>query len=163
MARLPVDHRPSPTWKCSSTMINMNVPGGGTPGDQSILSSMVALTKSSVDVDTQQTTTSTSYVDLATVGPAITLTPGVTQTHYLIVGSELWHTTSNANTYHSVSVAGAAAADQDAAYTFGTIGLKSLRAVVASAVASGSTHTSKYRVVSGTGNYTLRRLLGWAA
>src|SRR5438132_1901438 len=57
----------------------------GMPGDGSVGSRQVNLTKATADVAASETTTSTSYGDLTTVGPFVTLTPGVAQTHFVTV------------------------------------------------------------------------------
>lgn len=143
------------------------MPGGSSViGNQTIVSRMVALTQSSVDVTTSQTTTSTSYTDLATTGPAVTLSSGVTQTNFLLVSATQGNTSGGFQNYASVAVNGATALDVDSyqGWTLGSDSVREgLRAVVAASQASGNTHTMKYRVNGGTNNVSNRRLIGLAA
>lgn len=132
--------------------------------DGAVTSRKVNLTVGTADVATSQTTTSTSYTDLATVGPAVTLSPGITQEHLIHISARMQNDTDGARTHISVAIAGAAAVDADGAeFTTvtnqpGTYG----RSILASAVASGSTHTMKYKVASGIGTYFHRRIIGMA-
>jgi len=129
--------------------------------NQSVLSRMVALTSSSADVATAETTTSTSYTNLATSGPANTLTSGVTQNHLIHYNSAGFTTASgNVELRHSVAIAGATALDADSnqvntgANNEATSGGHH---ALAAAQASGAVHTSKYKVASGTCGWRTRR------
>jgi len=114
------------------------------------------------DVTTQQTTSSNSFTDLTTAGPAITLSPGSTQNYIIWVAcsSKTDHGDQYA-AFMGVSIAGAAAVNANAGASY-TVDLESnCWPVLATSVADGSTHTAKYRVEnsSATGNYIFRRIL----
>ena len=133
--------------------------------NQQITSAMVNLTHSTADVGTGETTTSTSYTDLATSGPAITLSPGVTQDHWISFSAWLSRSATASNSNMSISVAGAAADtggilrdDNDAVGQPHT----AERSRLATTQASGATHTTKYLTGAGTGQWQDRRVLGMA-
>ena len=130
--------------------------------NQQITSAMVNLTAQTADVATQETTTSTSYTDLATGGPAVTLSPGVTQDQRLDVAGSIANGSAAAYSYMSIAIAAAAAADGDSARHAITTLLVSSRGTLATAVASGGVHTAKYRVTANTGTYAERRSMGMA-
>lgn len=111
---------------------------------------------STLDVTTSETTTSTSFTDLATSGPAVTLSPGATVDHLILIRARLSSTSDAA--FASVAIAGAAAADVDAIVHQSTALLQAGSHVYAADVASGSTHTMKYRVGGGTGTFLNRRI-----
>jgi hypothetical protein len=112
-------------------------------------------------VATSQTTTSTSYVDLATAGPSVTATTGVLAFTWAIC--QMSNNTTLVNTFFSVNVSGAtadgasdaraaiwgAAADQPLRYT--TTTLHSL-------TAGSNTFKIMYKVNSNTGTYSRRDL-----
>jgi len=149
----------SSRWRCIGSSVNT----GGTPADQSITSRMVSLTVSQAEVTTQETTTSTTYTDLTTSGPAVTLSPGVSQDHLIFVMSRCQNSVAATATYASVAIAGATASDNDACTTGATIDhYRMTRITHAAAVADGSTHTMRYRVAGGTGTYSFRRIIGVA-
>lgn len=134
------------------TVIGMFGGGGG---------SLIDPTSSSQDVATDQSTSSVTFADLATVGPAITLSPGTVKTHLIIHGT--WQKNSGTNsTIQSVAIAGAAAVDIDGTLTGAVPYNGSTRHIQALAQASGVTHTCKYRVSAGTGNFQQRRIIGYA-
>jgi hypothetical protein len=111
-------------------------------------------------VATSQTTTSTSYADLATVGPSVTVTTG-TQ-------AVVWHgaaiSNSGANsTRMSVAVSGAstvAASDAWAAIVVGTSAHNLGKFHFFTGLTAGSNiFTAKYSVAAGTGTYVNRELV----
>ena len=119
------------------------------------------LTAATADVATSETTTSTTYTDLATSGPAVTLSPSDTKDHIIAVGGDVINNTAGVRSHMSPSIAGAAAADVDS-YANSGDGNNKNKAMfwtLALAVASGSTHTCKYRVPSGTGTFFDRRIV----
>jgi len=131
--------------------------------DQAIPSRVVTLTQSSSDTTTSQTSTSASYTDLATTGPSITLSSGVTQNHWLTHSSWVKGSLSSVDCYSSIAIAGAGAQDVDGAQMVGnTTGATGTRIISATSIASGSTHTMKYKVGSGTGTWAERRITGVA-
>ncbi|HET7736441.1 MAG TPA: hypothetical protein VFK52_10725 [Nocardioidaceae bacterium] len=112
-----------------------------------------------------EATTSTSYADLTTSGPAVTVTVGSSGRVLVTLGAASWHDTSGNFTAMSVALSGAnTAAANDT----------NIHAVVAASTSSGgdtsstimltgltpgsTTFTAKYRVASGTGNWSRRRL-----
>lgn len=112
-------------------------------------------------VATGQTTTSTTYTDLATVGPAVTITVG--STGLVLVGIHAQSSNSGANlNYTSFTISGAttlAAADKYSIGTPGTsTGQESGVWILSSQAAGSTTYTAKYRVNSGTGTFTNRHI-----
>src|SRR5215207_2977762 len=107
------------------------------------------------DVTPGQSTTSTSYVDLATAGPAVTETLVTGQKVLVIVSCRADNTTNTATSASNMSfaVSGAstlAAADVNAAEITGICGAgTTTRMTVFTATGTGSTtFTSKYRMVN---------------
>ena len=110
------------------------------------------------DVTTSQTTTSTSYTDLATAGPSVTLSPGQTMDHLIIVSGTIASGVDGNYNFMGVSIAGAGAAESNSIYSRWVNDARFERHVLSAAVASGSTHTAKYRVTAGTGTFADRRI-----
>jgi len=141
---------------------------GGKPStsDQTVTSRMVDLAWLSADVATSETTTSTSYTNLATTGPAVTPIPGVTQDQLISVGATAQFSVNvGANVaYMAPSISAATALDKDGAAAVANAsissGAKANFETLAASVPSGSVHTSKYRVTGGTGGFDNRR--AWA-
>lgn len=113
-------------------------------------------------VSTSQTTTSTSYVDLATTGPAVTV---ITGTEVLVTLSALVYNSGANNTYMSFAVSGAttlAAADARCivhANTSATLSCPSRTFKLTGLTAGSNTFTAKYRVTGGTGSYENRDIV----
>ena len=125
------------------------------------LSLTAAPTRSTQDVTTSETTTSVSYTDLATVGPAVTLTPGRTTDQIIFVSARIANNTGGQDSYISPAIAGAAASDVDAfvwAVAAANYFQRGSSHTLAASVADGSTHTAKYRVAGGTGTFVNRRI-----
>lgn len=115
-------------------------------------------------VDTSQTTTSTTYVDLATAGPAVTVTTG---TRALVMLSGFCQgSIVNAQAWISVAVSGAttiAAADSNAmhyqAYTGGGGGQIGTTILITGLTPGSNTFTAKYRTVAtATGTFAYRTI-----
>jgi hypothetical protein len=112
-------------------------------------------------LDVIQTTTSTSYTNLSTSGPAVTVTTGTRAIVWITLS--LWNSLSNMSSYASHEISGAsgsiAATDQ---YCFRRQGVQVTRgtcAFVHTALTPGSnTFTMKYRVAGGTGNFDDRTI-----
>lgn len=123
-----------------------------------------ALQPQSAQVSTSETSTSTSYTNLATSGPAVTLTTG-TQA-LLSISATGSNNTSNASIYMSYAVSGAStvsASDSTAliisSYT-GGIGFSGSAVYLLSGLTAGSnTFTAKYKVSSNTGSWSNRSLI----
>lgn len=130
--------------------------------DQTITERMILHAAQTADVTTSQTTTSVSYADLATTGPAVTVSPGVTQPHLILISARKSNSGNGSNDFASVAIAGAAAADVDADETSGATGheYSAVKAILATAQASGATHTMKYKVSGNTGTFLNRRIIG---
>lgn len=127
------------------------------------VNSVVQRDPNSDTVNTAQSSTSTSYVDLTTSGPA----PGpvVSGTRVIVwMTAQMNNSTAGAETIASVAVSGATtiAADdnycidvqQAAAATFADV--TACRAVRLTVTAGSNTYTMKYRVTSGTGTWRRR-------
>lgn len=115
-------------------------------------------------VETQETTTSSSYTDLSTVGPEITMT---TRSRVFCFINANCLNSDAANSYASLEVSGASSIT--ASDTRGVVvdleAGNNVRCGVCTllAVTPGSnTFTMKYRVQSGTGTFKNRRLIIWS-
>lgn len=111
-------------------------------------------------VATSQTTTATSYTDLATPGPAVTVTIGVTGKVLLAFNAAIANATSALASFMSFAVSGAATI---AAFDSTSIGFTSpvanggIRCGTAqmhNLVAGATTFTAKYRMDPGVGPAT---------
>jgi hypothetical protein len=114
-------------------------------------------------VATSQTTTSTSYTDLATAGPAVTLTTG---TKALVVFNLLDYSSSTGTVYASVAISGATtlAVSDDWGTRFDSslanYGATQSRSVLFTGLTAGSnTFTMKYKVSSVTGTFQARSIV----
>lgn len=148
------------TNNAPSEVFGVSKDGGLALVDGSIASRTLSITASQVDVTTSESTTSTSYTDLTTPGPAVMLSPGTTKNQLLHVSARI-AIGANAAAFASVAISGAAASDTDAASVQAS-GLATLcsRPILAGNVPSGSTHTVKYRVTADTGTFVNRRIIG---
>lgn len=115
-------------------------------------------------VVTSETTTSTSYTDLATVGPTVTVTTGPLA--LVLWGAQMTNNTANASSRTSVEVSGAStsAADDVRGLAFDPVSaggvFQASHAVFYDDLTPGSnTFTLKYRVGAGTGTFSRRRLI----
>lgn len=110
-------------------------------------------------VATSQTTTSASFTDLATVGPAVTATTGP-MALVSIYNSNV--NSGSAASLMSFEVSGASsvsAADNTSIGAIGTSGIREGAAFLVTGLTSGSnTFTCKYRVGANTGTYVDRRI-----
>jgi hypothetical protein len=110
--------------------------------------------KSAPDILAAQATTSTSYVDLTTIGPTLSQIPNG---FYLVLfGANVWVATDNQK-HMSLSVDGAAASDADAMISQGHA---SGRSVLVDLTNGDHQHTltAKYRAATGTGTFADRWL-----
>jgi hypothetical protein len=119
---------------------------------------------STVDVTTNQSTTSTSYADLATVGPAVSLVLASGQKALINVSARAVHSAGGTQAaVGSFAVSGAAtiaAADVDGFETNALTTTTNSRATIFTAGATGTfTFTMKYKVINGgTGSFFNRRI-----
>jgi hypothetical protein len=113
-------------------------------------------------VTTSQDTTSTSYTDLSTVGPSVTATTGP---RALVIVRGAISNSGTGSSRMSYEVSGAssvAAADAQCVGVFGTAGTGVLGgdiSLVTGLTAGSNTFTAKYRVSSGTGTFSTRRIV----
>ena len=114
-------------------------------------------------VNTEQSTTSTSYTDLATSGPAVTLTTG-TKALVLITASS-YNSTADKQNFVSFTVSGAstvAVSDDWALLHKGVTSITEVSATRAQLVtgltAGSNTFTLKYKVSGGTGYFQRRQI-----
>jgi hypothetical protein len=117
------------------------------------------------NVLTTQTTVSTTYVDLATVGPAVTLTVPPSGRVLVSVSAGTFNSTGGGSDFMGFAITGGdarAAADTNALI----LGGNTLQAATASFIVTGltanasDTFTAKYRVSGGTGTWANRSI--WA-
>ena len=134
--------------------------GGATLTAGAVSASAASAT---ADVTTSETTTSATYTDLATAGPAVTLTTGLTQKHLILHSCEAYNSVGGGSSYQSVAIAGAAAADVNGVYAQTTSSESvGARQILASSMASPSTHTCKYRASANTATFLNRRIVAHA-
>lgn len=123
----------------------------------------VPMQPSSAAVNTLETTTSTSYTDLTTVGPSVTLVTGTTAIVALSAGMR--HSVADV-AYMGVAVSGAstiAAADTQAAEVVGTSTITGALIFKITGLTAGSnTFKARYRTPSGTATYQNRNITVWA-
>lgn len=115
---------------------------------------------------TQETTGSTSYTDLTTTGPSVTVTTGTLA--QVSIQAQMFNSGSSSSNWSSFAVSGAttvASNDQVAisceaaapsqAFKFGATKLMTL-------TAGSNTFKQQYRVGSGTGTFDDRNIIVWA-
>jgi hypothetical protein len=113
-------------------------------------------TSATATVATSQTTTSTSYTDLATAGPAVTLTTG---TKALVIVSAHLTNSAEQRGYMGFAVSGAttlAASDTRSLMRYITANQEngmSFAVILNGLTAGSNTFTAKYRVGAGTGTF----------
>jgi hypothetical protein len=122
---------------------------------------------SNATVATSQTTTGTSYTDLATGGPSVTVDTGTRA--MVIVTATIANNTASAYSYMDYAVSGAttrSASDSTAAtvrQTGATSGqnqeIRLSSASIVTLTAGRNTFTSKYRVSGGTGTFINREII----
>lgn len=117
-------------------------------------------------VATAQATSSTSYVDLATVGPAVTKTIGTSGKALVIVTCFVFNGTAGALNFMGYAVSGAttlAASDDRALILHSQVvngqGRHSAVHLQTGLTPGSNTFTAKYKVNAGTGTYSNRSLI----
>ena len=125
--------------------------------------SWVCVTQVGALVVTSQTTTSTSYVDLATAGPAVTLRTGTTA--LVNISALITADATSAVALMNFAVSGAttrAAVDTESAFVQSAAGSQQLalgRTQIISGLTAGiNTFTTKYRVTASTGRFENRTI-----
>lgn len=134
-------------------------------GNAVITANKLATGAAAATVATSQTTASTSYVDLGTVGPAVTVTIGANGLALATVYALTSNDTINSANIMSFAVSGAttvAAADNFAfimrAHTAAQSSAASATFLVTGLTAGSNTFTAKYDVNAGTGTWLNRRI-----
>lgn len=114
-------------------------------------------------VATSETTTSATFVDLATVGPAVTMTTGTAV--LLSLYAAISDTAGTAIMSYAVSGATTlpAADAQSLTQPFTTAMQFGALFSVTGLTAGSNTFTSKYRVSGGTGTFVRRAIIVWPA
>lgn len=125
-----------------------------------ITASKLSTGASSASVLSAQTTTSTSFTDLATAGPAVTVTIGANGLALVILSAELANNTAGDYAVMGFAASGAntiAASADRALFSQGTNDLGHSWAYLATGLTAGSTtFTAKYEVITG-GTATIGR------
>lgn len=115
----------------------------------------------SIDPGTAQTTTSTSYTNLTTPGPTVTVTTGTKA--LVLISCYVFNTNSGEACYVSVAVSGATTIDADDVWCLQYESnssqdvLNATRARMFDLTAGSNTFTMKYRVSGPSGTGTFRR------
>lgn len=111
-------------------------------------------------VTTSQNTTSTSYVDLATVGPTVTVTTGASALVMLYNANVNAAGTSSSLMSFAISGSSSVAANDNMSIgTNSTVGSRAGATFLVTGLTPGSnTFTAKYRVGGSTGTFVDRRL-----
>lgn len=116
------------------------------------------------NVNTTETTASTSFTNLATSGPAVTLTTGTTV--IVILGAGLFNSTGGQNSQMGVAVSGAStvAAASNEALVYESSAANDLAQVsyafqLSGLTAGSNTFTAQYQVGGGTGSFLRRRII----
>lgn len=112
-----------------------------------------------VRIDTSETTVSAVYADLATVGPAVTVTTGTKA--LVILGGAVFNSGAGASLM-GFAVSGAttvAAADPYALWKSGVDAIEASRVMLVSGLTAGSNvFTAKYKATSGTATFLYRTI-----
>ena len=115
----------------------------------------------SATVATTESTSSSTYADMTTVGPAVTANIGPSGSALVTVTCHSYNSAVN-DTFMSFAVSGAstqAASDNNAKVTSTTSGQQGSTATIVTGLTPGTTtFTSKYKAASGTGSF-LRRTI----
>ena len=132
------------------------VNSGATAPEWKTLSAIPA--NNGAEINTAENTTSTSYTDLTTAGPAVTVTTGTKA--LVIITSELSHSaTGVARASFAVSGATTQAANDDYdLHSQGDLTDRFSSASYVTLTAGSNTFTMKYRVNSGTGYFSDRQI-----
>lgn len=114
------------------------------------------------DVATSETTTSTTYADLATSGPSVTVTVGASGMALVLISVQMSNSSASVGTFSGVLVDATTPADVDAATTnaaTSTIARATRPYLVTGLSAASHTFKLQYRVASGTGTFSSRRIV----
>jgi len=160
-------------WKTTGDIVtaadlNSTAPGVATTAGRRIVTDGVNTVVERVPtvdaVDTNESTASTSYTDLTTTGPAVTVTTGTKAIVHF--GAELYNSSGGGRSRVAVAVSGAStiAASDAKALQFESSNandnLAASRTVMFTSLTAGSnTFTLKYNVATGTGNFLYRHII----
>lgn len=143
----------------------MALPAAGQNPTAAMLADLLAAALVSfsgmTDVVTSETTGSTSYTDLATAGPSISITGRGT------VAFAIWsivQSSTSGSAVSSVAVSGATtlAASDNYALIVSDSSRSSIGWARLAVNAGSNTYKLRYRVTAGTGTFHTRRLMVWA-
>jgi len=149
------------SFRSSTSNVNTRLGIGGTGTVLTVASGVptwstpaaATPTTAAAIVDTNQNTTSTSYTDLATAGPAVTLTTGTKV--LVIIGAAIVPQTQNCEAFMSYAISGAttSAANDTRAISFyrnvsGIVYGAYSKATTVTVTAGSNTFTAKYKVGS---------------
>lgn len=115
---------------------------------------------------TQQTTASTSYTDLTTVGPSVTVTTGTLA--HVSIQCQMFNSGSSSSNWSSYAISGAttdASDDQRAISCEAAAATQAFRfgaSLLQTVTAGSNTFKQQYRVGSGTGTFDDRNIIVWA-
>lgn len=146
-----------PTWTVGEDITATDLQA--ISDDLTYLSDLIG-SAATATVATSQTTTSTAYVDLATVGPTVTLT---TRTKALVILTAYFENSAGANDCRmSFEISGAttlAASDANSIRHVGASGTRMSAAALVTLNAGSNVFTAKYKVSAGTGTFINRDLI----
>jgi hypothetical protein len=148
--------------------LNQTAPALATTASQLFVSTganaIATRVPSTATVSTLQSTTSTSYVDLATVGPSVTVTCGTIALVWFTAA--VANSGSDAQSNVSVAVSGATSLAANDSWRMLTDGITAGNYVrygqfhaFTGLTAGSNTFTMKYRAGSGTSSFQLREIL----
>lgn len=124
------------------------------------VNSIAERTANDAIVSTSQTTTSTTYTNLTTVGPAVTVTTGTTALVALYNTNVNTGTTSSLMAFEVTGASAIAPNDNMSIGIAGTDGIREGALFRLTGLTPGSnTFTCRYRVGAGTGTFSDRRIL----
>jgi hypothetical protein len=111
-------------------------------------------------VGTTESTTSTTYADLATVGPSATATIGPSGRALVVMSARILNDTADSVSLMSFAGAGRTGTDGESVIGHQSTGFSTLSTamLVAGLTVGTQTFTAKYRVSAGTGTFSFRRL-----
>lgn len=112
-------------------------------------------------VETSQTTTSTSYTNLATAGPAVAVT--TSGSAFIFINADVQNTLANTSSHASFEITGAttsAAIDQRSirGESVANGAVSACRSTLNAVTPGGNTFNMQYRVSAGTGTFQRRRM-----
>lgn len=111
---------------------------------------------------TQETTASTSYADLSTVGPSVSVTLTEPRAVLVLYGAEVLQVSTTDDVFMSFAATGATTLSADDARAMRHNGSGTAEAysnfTVVACNAGTTTFTAKYRVQGGSGQYAQRRI-----